>query len=60
MSATPLHDLWEAAVSQPFSPSIDKNAQFAVGFTLLLIALVLSGLFGLSTSTQPPQHPYRC
>lgn len=50
MSATPLHDLWEAAASQPYEPSIGKNSQFTVGFTLLFIALVLAGLFGLSMS----------
>jgi len=48
MSSTPLHDVWEAASANPYQPTVGKNAQFTVGFTLLLIALVLSGLFGLS------------
>ena len=48
MSATPLHDLWEASAGQPFQPSIGKNSQFTIGATLLLIALLLTGLFGLS------------
>lgn len=48
MSATPLHDIWEASASQPFEPTVGKNTQFRVGFALLLIALVLTGLFGLS------------
>lgn len=50
MSSTPLLDLWEASAGQPFQPSIGKNAQFTVGFTLLLIAILLSGLFGLNNS----------
>ena len=48
MSATPLHDLWEASASQPYEPTIGKNSQFTVGFTLLLIALALTALFGLN------------
>lgn len=55
MSATPLHDLWEASASQPFQSTIGKNAQFTVGFTLLFIALVLTGLFGLSIHIE--HHP---
>ncbi|KAH9826620.1 dna repair protein [Teratosphaeria destructans] len=50
-SATPLHDLWHASASQPFQPAISKDAQFAVGFSLLLAALVLTGLFGLNNSS---------
>ncbi|KAK5719135.1 checkpoint clamp complex protein Rad1 [Elasticomyces elasticus] len=47
MSATPLLDIWEASASQPFQPSVGKSAQLTIGFTLLSIALLLSGLFGL-------------
>ncbi|KAK3114367.1 hypothetical protein LTR53_007404 [Teratosphaeriaceae sp. CCFEE 6253] len=50
MSATPLHDIWEASAGQPFQASIGKNAQFVVGGTLLLISLILSGLFGLNNT----------
>ncbi|TKA80697.1 hypothetical protein B0A55_03693 [Friedmanniomyces simplex] len=50
MSATPLHDIWEASASQPFLPSIGKSAQFTVGFTLLSIAVLLTGLFGLNNT----------
>ncbi|KAK5109412.1 hypothetical protein LTR62_007078 [Meristemomyces frigidus] len=53
MSASPLHDIWEASASQPFRPTIGKGAQFTVGFTLLLIALVLSGLFDNSLKNLP-------
>ena len=53
MSATPLHDLWEASASQPFAPIVSKEAQFNVGFTLLLFAIVCSGLFGLSMPDGP-------
>ncbi|KAF2765476.1 hypothetical protein EJ03DRAFT_280040 [Teratosphaeria nubilosa] len=50
MSATPLRDLWEASADQPFQPTVSKDSQFAVAFTLLLAALVLTGLFGLNNS----------
>ncbi len=50
MSATPLHDLWEASASQPFQPTFSKDSQFQIGFTLLFIGLLLTGLFGLSMS----------
>ena len=50
MSAQPLHDIWEASASQPFSPSIGKDAQLSVGFVLLFAALLLTGLFGLNNS----------
>ena len=52
MSTTPLHDLWEASASQPFSSTIGKDSQFTVGFTLLFLSLVLTGLFGLSVYSQ--------
>lgn len=53
MSTTPLNELWEASASQPFQPTIGKDTQFIVGFTLLLIAFVLTSLFGLSMSPFP-------
>lgn len=49
MSSTPLQDLWDASASQPFNPAISKEQQFTVGFALLFVALVLTGLFGMST-----------
>jgi hypothetical protein len=49
MSSTPLQSLWDASASQPFTPAISKEQQFTVGFTLLFAALVLTGLFGMST-----------
>ncbi|KAF2853606.1 hypothetical protein T440DRAFT_390089 [Plenodomus tracheiphilus IPT5] len=48
--SSPLLDVWEAAASSPFSPTVGKNAQFTVGFTLLAISLVLSTIFGLNRS----------
>jgi hypothetical protein len=48
MSATPLKDIWDAAASQPFTPGVSKEAQFQIGFTLLLFAFLCSGVFGLS------------
>ncbi|KAJ4358265.1 checkpoint clamp complex protein Rad1 [Didymosphaeria variabile] len=44
----PLLDVWEAAASSPYNPSISKDSQFIVGATLLLIALLLAGVFGLN------------
>jgi hypothetical protein len=49
MSSTPLQSLWDASASQPFTPTISKDQQFTVGFVLLFAALVLTGLFGMST-----------
>lgn len=49
MSSTPLQALWDASASQPFAPAISKEQQFTVGFVLLFAALVLTGLFGMST-----------
>nr|POF17095.1 hypothetical protein CFP56_57910 [Quercus suber] len=57
MSATPLHDIWEASAGQPFTPSIGKDSQFAIGAVLLLSAFFLTALFGLSKCT--PLEPYR-
>lgn len=37
MSAqSPLLEIWEASAAQPYYPSVSKNAQFIVGFSLLL------------------------
>ena len=58
MSATPLHDIWEASASHPFEPTIGKGVQFNVGFTLLLFAFICSSLFGLSMSTYQMEHSY--
>ncbi|KAI9816957.1 MAG: ssDNA endodeoxyribonuclease [Thelocarpon impressellum] len=45
-----LHEVWEAAAGSPFKPIVGKNSQFFVGFSLLLIALVLTGFFSLNRS----------
>ncbi|KAI9660007.1 MAG: hypothetical protein M1821_001359 [Bathelium mastoideum] len=66
MSTSSLQDLWEAATARPFEPTVSKDSQFFVGFSLLLIgkfcaryrsietdkrvALVLTSLFGLNQS----------
>jgi hypothetical protein len=44
-----LHQVWESAVGNPFVPTVGKGSQFLLGFSLLTIGLLLSGLFGLST-----------
>ncbi|KAE8383577.1 DNA repair protein Rad1 [Aspergillus bertholletiae] len=45
-----LNEVWEAASASPYTPLISKDSQFSVGFTLLLSALILTGLFGLNRS----------
>ncbi|KAL4881583.1 repair protein Rad1/Rec1/Rad17-domain-containing protein [Aspergillus karnatakaensis] len=45
-----LNQAWEAASASPFTPIISKDSQFTVGFTLLLLAFILTGLFGLNRS----------
>lgn len=53
MSNQPLRDLWDASANQPFSPTVSKNSHFVVGFSLLFVAFMLSGLFGLSECPNP-------
>ncbi|KAK0731521.1 hypothetical protein B0H67DRAFT_639904 [Lasiosphaeris hirsuta] len=45
-----LHEVWQAASGRPFVPTIGKDSQFFVAFTLLLIGLLLSGAFALNRS----------
>ncbi|KJF60289.1 DNA repair protein Rad1 [Coccidioides immitis RS] len=45
-----LEDAWVAAAANPFYPLVSKDNQFFVASTLLLAALVLTGLFGLNRS----------
>jgi cell cycle checkpoint protein len=45
-----LYEVWEAAASSPFSPSVSKDNQLTVGFTLLIIGVLFTGLFGLNRS----------
>ncbi|KAJ5334196.1 hypothetical protein N7541_004026 [Penicillium brevicompactum] len=45
-----LNEVWEAAAKSPFIPLVGKDAQFSVGFNLLVLALVTATLFGLNRS----------
>ncbi|KAJ5380157.1 uncharacterized protein N7496_002585 [Penicillium cataractarum] len=45
-----LNEVWEAASATPFHPLVSKDSQFSVGFNLLLIAVIFTGLFGLNRS----------
>ncbi|KAL4811261.1 hypothetical protein BDV18DRAFT_155867 [Aspergillus unguis] len=45
-----LNQAWEAASASPFTPLVPKDSQFTVGFSLLLLAFILTGLFGLNRS----------
>jgi len=48
-----LHEVWQAASGSPFVPTIGKDSQFLVGFTLLVLGLLLTGTFTLSKATLP-------
>ena len=37
-----LYEVWQAAASSPFEPSVGKDSQLYVGFILLLIGTALS------------------
>ena len=39
LMSTPLLDVWEAAASSPYQPSVSKDSQFTVGAFLLLIGM---------------------
>ncbi|CAG8955664.1 hypothetical protein HYFRA_00010928 [Hymenoscyphus fraxineus] len=41
---TSLHHVWESASGNPFLPTVGKDSHFVVGFSLLTIGLLLSGL----------------
>ncbi|KAK3943751.1 hypothetical protein QBC46DRAFT_29765 [Diplogelasinospora grovesii] len=43
-----LHEVWQAASGSPFFPTVGKGSQFFVGFTLLLLGLLLTTVFALS------------
>lgn len=43
-----LHEVWQAAAGSPFLPTIGKGSQFLVGFVLLLVGLLITGVFALS------------
>ncbi|KAJ5388381.1 DNA repair protein Rad1 [Penicillium cosmopolitanum] len=45
-----LNEVWEAASASPFQPLVPKDSQFFVGFCLLLLAVIFTGLFGLNRS----------
>ncbi|KAJ5190537.1 uncharacterized protein N7498_009522 [Penicillium cinerascens] len=45
-----LNEVWEASSATPFSPLVSKDNQFAVGFNLLVLAILLTGFFGLNRS----------
>lgn len=48
--SSPLLEIWEVASASPYQPTVSKSSQFAVGFILLLLAFVLTGIFGLNRS----------
>jgi hypothetical protein len=48
--SSPLLDVWEAAASSPYNPTVGKGSQFIVGFLLLVTSLFLATVFGLNRS----------
>ena len=47
-------DVWQAASGSPFLPTIAKGSQFFVGFSLVTLGFLLTGLFALSMFTALP------
>lgn len=45
-----LFEVWEAAAANPFQPAISKDNHFKVGFGLLFLAFILTGVFALNRS----------
>lgn len=45
-----LSEIWATAPGTPFLPTVGKESQFLVGFTLLTVGLALSGGFALNRS----------
>ena len=52
--SSPLLDVWEAAASSPFSPTVGKNTQFTLGFLLLSICMFAALLREWSHVNQCP------
>ncbi|GAB7366471.1 hypothetical protein MBLNU230_g8265t1 [Neophaeotheca triangularis] len=48
-SYSDLEALWTASANTPHEPAIGKETQLTVGFTLLLLAFLFTGLFGLNS-----------
>ncbi|KAK8145980.1 ssDNA endodeoxyribonuclease [Beauveria asiatica] len=45
-----LHEVWLAAAGSPFLPTVGKGSQFLVGFVLLLLGIIATGVFALNRS----------
>ncbi|PSR78400.1 hypothetical protein BD289DRAFT_376760 [Coniella lustricola] len=45
-----LVDVWATAAGHPFLPTVGKNTQLLVAFTLLLLGVFLFGIFALNRS----------
>ncbi|CAK7244893.1 MAG: hypothetical protein STHCBS139747_006456 [Sporothrix thermara] len=45
-----LHELWQTASGSPFVPTVGKDNQLFVGFSLLLLGFGLTGSFLLNRS----------
>jgi hypothetical protein len=50
MPQSSLREVWEGAVGNSFAPSISKDSQFSLGFSLLALGILLGGYFGLSNN----------
>ncbi|KAF4124949.1 hypothetical protein GMORB2_3788 [Geosmithia morbida] len=45
-----LHEVWQAAAGSPFLPAVGKGSQFFVGFFLLVLGILVTGVFALNRS----------
>ncbi|OBT74118.1 hypothetical protein VF21_07099 [Pseudogymnoascus sp. 05NY08] len=53
MPQSSLREVWEGAVGNQFAPSISKDSQFSLGFSLLAFGILLSGYFDRSVTNLP-------
>lgn len=48
--SSPLEVVWDAAAGNAFQPAVSQERHFLVGFSLLLLAFTLTGLFAFNRS----------
>jgi len=62
LMSTPLLDVWEAAASSPFHPTVGKNTQFTFGILLLALCMrAIAGVGGamLTVCSARPRHHFQ-
>ena len=53
-----LHDVWEGAAGNPFHPSVAKERQFLVGFSLLLLGILEESFFAHENHANFEKHSF--